>query len=155
MSYEVFIITLQGDYYDDPIFQKITQRWESIILGLTLARWQNNPSDSRSETLLAVSEMPQAYTTRAGSWGWGEDVGRVTGAVAGEHGGHREEKQEPSKKFGLWFHWKRPWIPNSGVWIWWCTQCCCENVVGEQMKLFPAGCCLVVQFMSASCNTLW
>lgn len=25
MSYEVFIITLQGDYYDDPIFQKITE----------------------------------------------------------------------------------------------------------------------------------
>lgn len=86
--------------------------------------------------------------------GWRCRQSHGGGGVAGEHGGRREEKQEPSKKFGLWFHWKRPWIPNSGVWIWWCTQCCCENVVGEQMKLFPAGCYLVVQFMSASCNTL-
>lgn len=66
--------------------------------------------------------------------GWGGQA-RSHGGVAEEHGAHREEKQEPSQKFGLWFPSKGPWIPNSGVRILCCRQCCFENVNGEQIKL--------------------
>lgn len=77
---------------------------ESVILGITLAPRQNDPSDSRSETKSALPEPPHAYTSRAGSWGWGEEVRQGVTEVWPKSMGRTERKsRSPARNLGCDF----------------------------------------------------
>lgn len=142
MPYLIFIITLWGELWWLPYFSENHPKMRaSMTLGITsgqalkVGQWQSSPSDFRTGALSAMLELHCGFVTRAGDWGSGKECSGLhrTSAqpwrCANGHGVNGEEKQKPNQKFRLWFHYKDPWIPSSGVWVLCCGQCCWEQTL--------------------------